>query len=73
MNGLPTDKLEFDEYAIEKIWEGGSSKEMIYTNIKASLGVDYLPVRLKELVELYSAGYVYSFDGITNSYILIKP
>ena len=73
MKGLPSDKLEFEEYAIEKIWEGGSSEEMIYDNVKESLGTDYIPVRMKELVDLYSAGYVYSFDSITNSYILIKP
>ena len=72
-NGLSSDKLEFEEYAIEKIWEGWTSKEMIYTNVKESLGIDYVPVRVKELVELYSVGYIYSFDSITNSYILIKP
>ncbi len=73
LNGLPPDKLEFEEYAIEKIWEGGSSKEIIYDNVKESLGISIIPIRVKELVELYSAGYVYSFDSITNSYILIKP
>jgi hypothetical protein len=73
LNGLPSDKLEIEEYAIEKIWEGGPSKEAIYDNLKDSLGTDDIPVRLKELVELYSAGYVYSFDSATSSYILIKP
>jgi len=73
LNGIAPDKLEFEEYAIDTIWEGGSNTEMIYTNIKESLGVDTVPIRLKELVELHSAGYTYSFDSITNSYILIKP
>jgi hypothetical protein len=73
LNGLPLDKIDLEEYTIETIWEGGSSKEMIYTNIMESVGTDYIPIRAKELVELYSAGYTYSFDSITNSYILIKP
>jgi hypothetical protein len=73
LSGLSSDKIELEEYSIEKIWEGGASREIIYANIKESSGDGYTPIRLKELVELYYADYVYSFDSITNSYILIKP
>lgn len=73
LNGLPSDKIEFEESAIEKIWEGGLSKEIIYNNVKESLSTDTIPIRTKELVELYFAGYVYSFDSVANSYVFIKP
>lgn len=73
LNGLPSGKIDLEEYAIEKIWEGGASREIIYANIEDALGDGYTPIRLKELVELYYAGYVYSFDSIANSYVLIKP
>jgi hypothetical protein len=72
LEGLPYDKVELDESAIEKIWEGGENTDEIYANIKYALGVDKIPVRLRELVELYSAGYTYSFDATTNSYTFIK-
>jgi len=36
-------------------------------------GIGYVPGRMKELVELRNAGYVYSYDETINSYILIKP
>jgi len=31
LNGLPPDKIELEQYAIDKIWEGAPNTEMIYT------------------------------------------
>ena len=73
LDGISSDKLELEQQAIETIWEGATNIEMIYTNVMDSTGLDYVPIRVKELVELYNAGYTYSFDIVTNSYILAKP
>jgi len=73
LTGISSDKIELEEFAIDKIWEGASSTEQTYDIIKESLGVDYVPIRMKELVELRNAGYIISYDNIANSIILIKP
>jgi len=73
LDGISSDKWELEQQAIETIWEGETNIEMIYTNVMDSTGLDYVPIRVKELVELYNAGYIYSFDIVTNSYILAKP
>jgi hypothetical protein len=54
--------------AIAAIWAGATDAE-----IKSALQSPYLPGRMKELQELYSAGYQFTFDVASNSYILIKP
>jgi len=72
LEGVPKDKLELDESAIEIIWRSEKNKDVIYNNIKDDLGIDIVPVRVRELVELYLADYTYSLDDLSNSYVFIK-
>lgn len=72
LEGIPNDKIELDESAIEIIWRSEENRDVIYTNIKDDLGIDVVPVRVRELVELYLAGYTYSLDALSNSYVFIK-
>jgi hypothetical protein len=73
LNGIKPDDIELETDAIEKIWESGDDIDTIYANVKEALDSDYVPIRMKELIELRSAGYTYSFDEVTNSFVLVKP
>jgi hypothetical protein len=73
LNGIKPEQVDLEMDAVEKIWEGATDIDTMYANVKEALDSDYVPIRMKELMELYNAGYTYSFDAATNSYILIRP
>ena len=68
LNGIPFNKSAREQEAVEAIFAGTTNTEIM--NI---LKLDYVPIRMQELLELKKAGYKYSFDEITKSYILILP
>jgi len=68
LKGIDPKKLENEKAAIEKIWNGASD-----TEIMGALKQDYVPMRIKELQELYQAGYEFSEDAVASSYRFIKP
>ena len=63
--GIPVEKIETEQQAIEAIFSGATNSEVIDI-----LKTDYLPVRIKEIQELQKAGYEFTFDEITNSFFL---
>jgi hypothetical protein len=67
LNGIPTKDLSKEEDAIEAIFAGATDAEIIKL-----LKSNTMPIRMKELQELKKAGYEYTFDDASNSYILIK-
>jgi len=73
LNGIKPEKVDSEMDAIERIWEGAADIDTMYANVKEALGSSYVPIRMQELMELCNAGYTYSFDAASNSYILIKP
>jgi hypothetical protein len=68
LNGIPADMIGNEQAAIRAIFSGKTEAE-----IQQLLKLDYLPVRMQELLELKMAGYEISFDAATNSYVLILP
>ena len=68
LNGIPVEKIKREQQAIEALFSGAPDSEII-----GVLKTDYLPVRIKELQELHKAGYQFTFDEITNSFLLIRP
>jgi hypothetical protein len=67
LNGVPLDVLDNERAAIKAIFSGLTEKE-----IKQELMSDYLPVRMKELLELKKGGFTAIFDEMNNSYIIKK-
>ncbi|GAB4505837.1 MAG: hypothetical protein Fur0043_28370 [Anaerolineales bacterium] len=63
------ENLKVEEKVIELIWEGKTPDEIV----AAVEGVKRFSTRHRELVELYQAGYRYTFDEMANAYILVKP
>jgi hypothetical protein len=53
------------------VWDGADNDDILKV-LDGPNRVD-IPVRMKELKELYNAKYKLSYDTATNSYILIKP
>jgi hypothetical protein len=68
LNGIKPNDLNNEKNALKAVWSGATDEE-----IMDILGKEYVPARIKELRELEKAGYEFSFDLATNSYILIKP
>jgi len=68
LSGIKPDNLIDEANGIEAIWKNATDDE-----IMDAMKLDYVPVRIQELKELYKDGYQFSIDSITNSYILIKP
>jgi hypothetical protein len=68
LNGIPVKDIAKESNAVEAIFAGATNREIMET-----LGLDYLPIRMKELQELQKAGYEFAFDEITDSYILSLP
>jgi len=68
LKGVGLDDLDNEKKAIEAVWNGASDAEIMST-----LGKKYIPGRIKELRELYRAGYEFSEDTVANSYIFVKP
>lgn len=66
LSGIPVDKISREKAAFEAIFDGASNTELM-----SILKTDYLPVRIQEILELQKAGYKFSFDKVTNSYILV--
>jgi len=73
LNGIKPQDIELETDAIETIWNGAPDIDTMEANIMEALESGYVPIRMKELIELYNAGYTYSFDIASNSYIFIKP
>ena len=70
LKGVKPGEINREMDAIKAIWAGATDADIakiLDPNRKN------LPSRMKELKELYEAGYQFSFDVVTNSYILIKP
>jgi hypothetical protein len=70
LNGIKPDNLNKEISAVEAIWKGASDKKLLQILDTTS---DNIPIRMKELKELYNSGYQISFDAVTNSYVFIKP
>ncbi len=68
LNGIPTDNILKEQVAVRAIFSGKPDAE-----IMDILQSKYMPIRMKELQELQKAGYEFTFDKATNSYILILP
>jgi len=68
LKGIDVENIALEKDAIRKIWEGATDAE-----IMDALDLKYLPGRMKELMELQKAGYEFSFDAVTNSYVLVLP
>jgi hypothetical protein len=69
--GIEPNKIEFEASAIQAIWNNATTAEIL--DALDTVGEDDIPYRMKELQELYQAGYTYVFDEANNSYILVKP
>jgi hypothetical protein len=68
LNGIPSKNILGEGNAVEAIFAGATDAE-----IMDILQVKSMPIRMKELKELHNAGYKYTFDDQTNSYILMLP
>ena len=68
LNGIPVEKIETEQQAIEAIFSGATNSE-----IMDILKTDYLPVRIKEIQVLQEAGYEITFDEIKNTFLLVEP
>jgi hypothetical protein len=66
-HGVPEKDVIKEADAAEAIFSGKSKEEII-----AILKLDYLPIRMQELMELQKAGYKFTFDDVANSYIFVK-
>jgi hypothetical protein len=73
LRGIAVDKAEAERKAIEAIWQGKSENEVLDILKKADSKLKTLPARVRELQELYSAGYTWTLDTVHNRIILIKP
>jgi hypothetical protein len=71
LNGINLDNLTNEMEAIQSIWNGADDIGILKALDDASRM--NIPVRMKELKELYKAGYKLSYDAVTSSYIFIKP
>jgi hypothetical protein len=67
LNGIPSETLSNEHAAIRAIFSGKSNDEIMQL-----LETDKMPIRMKELQELQKAGYEYTFDNVSKSYVLIK-
>lgn len=67
------EKIATEHKAIKAIWQGKSTDEVLSLIKETYPDKMALPSRMKELQELYNAGYIYTFDTVHKSYILIKP
>lgn len=68
LEGIEPKNINNEVKAINAIWAGVSDADIL--KILDPNRKD-LPGRMKELNELYQAGYQITFDATTNSYILI--
>jgi len=68
LNGIPAKDIAIEHDAVQAALTGANEIEIMQI-----LGFDYMPIRMKELQEMQKAGYEFSFDNLTNSYILIRP
>jgi len=67
LNGIPVDAISKEQAALRAIFSGKSD-----TEVMDILELEYVPIRIKELQELKKAGYEYTFDNVSKSYILVK-
>jgi hypothetical protein len=68
LNDIKPTKIADEKKAIEALFAGATD-----TEIMKLLKSNYMPVRMKELQELLKAGYDFSFDQATSSYVFILP
>jgi hypothetical protein len=71
LNAIKPDNLSNEMNAIQSIWSGADEIEILKALDDVEL-VD-LPIRMKELKELYNTGYQLSFDAVAKSFVFIKP
>jgi hypothetical protein len=67
LNGVSAEKILNEETAVDAIFAGATDEE-----IMDILDLEYMPIRMKELQELQKAEYGFTFDNVSNSYILVK-
>jgi hypothetical protein len=67
LNGVPVDTINKEQAAVRAIFSGKSDAE-----IMDILQLDYMPIRMKEIQELEKAGYEFTFDKVSNSYVLVQ-
>ncbi len=70
LKGIEPGKVDREMAAIEAIWNNAPDIEILDA---LALPNGDIPYRMKELRELYEAGYSYTFDEVYNSYVLVKP
>jgi hypothetical protein len=68
LNGIVTKDITKETSAVEAIFSGATTSELMDT-----LDTKNIPIRMKELQELYKAGYKYSFDEVKNTFVFILP
>lgn len=68
--GIEPAKLDREMAAIEAIWNNAPDAEILDA---LTIPDGNIPYRMKELQELYQAGYIYTYDEVYNSYIFVKP
>jgi hypothetical protein len=71
LDGISEDMLSNEMNAVQLIWNGADDVGVLKALDDA--GRADIPIRMKELKELYRANYQLSYDAVSNSYILIKP
>jgi hypothetical protein len=68
LEGIPADDVIKEQMAVQLIFSGETDAE-----IKQTLNIKKISVRMKELQELQKAGYEFIFDEINESFILSLP
>jgi hypothetical protein len=68
LDGIPAKDISAEKSAVQLIFSGATDVE-----IKSTLRLDYLPIRMQELQELRQAGYEFVFDDINGSFIFSMP
>jgi len=68
LEGIPADDVIKEQMAVQLIFSGKTDAE-----IKQTLNIKRVSVRMKELQELQKAGYEFVFDEINESFILSLP
>ena len=68
LNGIAIKDMTTEINTVEAVFSGATNSELLET-----LGNNNIPIRIRELQVLYDAGYRYSFDELTNSFILYLP
>jgi hypothetical protein len=67
LSGISEADLDKENAALMAVFSGKSDAEIAKAAEKQNM-----PIRMKEIQELYKAGYKANFDKTTNSYIFVQ-